>query len=57
MKLKLLLEMIREDGKGAEEFPVLFASFKQNSAGGWQEVVRRVNVSRNPSAPHKVARQ
>jgi hypothetical protein len=38
MKLKRLVEMIRQDGKGAEEWPVLFASFKQNSAGGWHEV-------------------
>jgi hypothetical protein len=38
MKLKRLVEMIREDGTGAEEWPVLFASFKQNSAGEWHEV-------------------
>ena len=38
MKLKRLLEMIREDSKGAEEWPVLFASFKRNPAGQWQEV-------------------
>ncbi len=38
MKLKRLLEMIRVDSKGAEEWPVLFASFKRNLAGQWQEV-------------------
>ncbi len=38
MKLKRLVEMIREDGEGAEEWPVLFASFKQNPAGEWREV-------------------
>jgi hypothetical protein len=38
MKLKRLVEMIRGDAKGAEEWPVLFASFKQNSAGEWHEV-------------------
>jgi hypothetical protein len=38
MKLKRLVEMIREDSKGAEEWSVLFASFKQNSAGEWHEV-------------------
>jgi len=38
MKLKRLVDMIREDGNGAEEWPVLFASFKQNSAGAWHEV-------------------
>ena len=38
MKLKRLMEMIREDGTGAEEWPVLFASFKQNSAGEWHDV-------------------
>ena len=38
MKLKRLVEMIRQDWKGAEEWPVLFSSFKQNSAGEWREV-------------------
>jgi hypothetical protein len=38
MKLKRLVEMIGKDSKGAEEWPVLFASFKQDSAGGWHEV-------------------
>lgn len=38
MKLKRLVEMIREDSKGAEAWPVLFASFKQNSAGEWHEI-------------------
>lgn len=38
MKLQRLLEMIREDSEGAEEWPVLFSSFKQNSAGDWREV-------------------
>ena len=38
MKLKRLVEMIQKDSKGAEEWPVLFASFKQNSAGEWHEV-------------------
>ena len=38
MKLKRLVDMIREDGKGAEEWPVLFASFKQNSAGELHEI-------------------
>ena len=47
MKLKRLAEMIREDGQGAEEWPVLFASFKQNTAGEWHEVegVRQPIVS------------
>jgi hypothetical protein len=38
MRLKRLVEMIQEDGKGAEDWPVLFASFRQNSAGEWREV-------------------
>jgi hypothetical protein len=38
MKLKRLVEMIQKDSKGAEEWPVLFASFKQNSEGEWHEV-------------------
>jgi hypothetical protein len=38
MKLKRLVEMIQKDIKGAEEWPVRFASFKQNSAGEWHEV-------------------
>jgi hypothetical protein len=38
MNLKRLVEMIREDGEGAREWPVLFASFKQNPAGEWREV-------------------
>jgi hypothetical protein len=33
MKLKRLVEMIREDGKGAEEWPVCMAFLRQNSAG------------------------
>jgi hypothetical protein len=47
VKLKRLVDMIREDGKGAEEWPVLFASFKQNTAGEWHEVegVRQPVVS------------
>jgi hypothetical protein len=32
------VEVIREDSKGAEQWPVLFASYKQNSAGQWHEV-------------------
>jgi hypothetical protein len=38
MKLKRLVEMIREDSKGAGERPVRFASYKQNSAGEWHEI-------------------
>jgi hypothetical protein len=47
MKLKRLVEMIREDGQGAEEWPVLFASFKQDTAGELHEVegVRQPIVS------------
>jgi hypothetical protein len=37
MKLKRLLEMIREDGKGAEEWPVFMVFLRQNSAGEWHE--------------------
>jgi hypothetical protein len=38
MKLKRLVEMIREDSIGAEEWPVIFASYKQNAAGEWYEI-------------------
>ena len=38
MKLKRLVEMIGQDSKGAEEWPVLFASFKQDSAGELHEL-------------------
>ena len=38
MKLKRLLEMIRGDINGAEDWPVLFSSFKQNPAGELEEV-------------------
>lgn len=38
MKLQRLVEMIREDSRGAEEWPVQFASYKQNAAGEWHEV-------------------
>jgi len=30
--------MIRQDRYGAEQWPVLVSSFKQNSTGEWQEV-------------------
>src|SRR3954454_4540125 len=38
MKLRRLLEMIRNDNEGAEKWPVLFSSFKQDSVGKWHEV-------------------
>jgi hypothetical protein len=38
MKLKRLVEMIGQDSKGAEEWSVLFASFKQDSADELHEV-------------------
>jgi hypothetical protein len=38
MKLARLVEMIRQDRSGAEEWPVLVTSFKQNSVGDWNEV-------------------
>ena len=38
MKLKRLVEMILKDSKGAEEWPVQFASFIQDSADEWHEV-------------------
>jgi hypothetical protein len=38
MKLQRLVEMIRQDRSGAEQWPVLVAFFKQNSMGEWQEV-------------------
>jgi hypothetical protein len=55
MKLQRLVEMIREDSKGAEEWPVLFASYKQNSAGEWHEVegVRQPIISVEVEEPAK----
>ncbi len=38
MKLQRLVEIIRQDRSGAEEWPVLVTSFKQNSTGEWQEL-------------------
>ena len=38
MKLQRLVEMIGQDRSGAEKWPVLVASFKQDSTGEWQEV-------------------
>ncbi len=38
MKLQRLVEMIRQDRSGAEQWPVLVTSFKQNSMGEWQEL-------------------
>ena len=38
MKLQRLVEMIRQDRSGAEEWPVLVTFFKQNSIGEWQEL-------------------
>jgi hypothetical protein len=38
MKLQRLVEMIRQDRSGAEEWPVLVTSFKQGSKGEWQEL-------------------
>lgn len=38
MTLTRILEMIRGDIWGAEEWPVLFASFKQDSAGELHEI-------------------
>ena len=38
MKLQRLVEMIRQDSSGAEQWPVLFSSVIQNAAGEWQEV-------------------
>jgi hypothetical protein len=38
MRLQRLVEVIREDSEGAEEWLVLFASYKQNSAGEWHEI-------------------
>jgi hypothetical protein len=36
MKLQRLVEMIREVSGGAEEWPVLFTCFTQNSTGEWK---------------------
>jgi hypothetical protein len=38
MKLQRLVEMLRQDRNGAEEWPVLFTGFKQHPSGEWQEV-------------------
>jgi hypothetical protein len=38
MKLQRLVEMLRQDRNGAEEWPVLFTGFKQYPSGEWQEV-------------------
>jgi hypothetical protein len=38
MKLQRLVDMIRQDRSGADEWPVLVSSFRQNSMGEWKEV-------------------
>lgn len=38
MKLHRLLEMIRQDRDGADEWPVFITSFRQTSTGEWHEV-------------------
>jgi hypothetical protein len=38
MKLQNLVKMICEDHSGAEEWPVLVTSFRQNTTGEWQEL-------------------
>ena len=38
MKLQRLVEWIHQDHSGAEEWPVLVSSLKQNSIGQWQEL-------------------
>ena len=38
MKLQRLVEMIRQDRSGAEEWPVLVSTFKENAMGEWQEL-------------------
>jgi hypothetical protein len=38
MKLRHLVEMMREDSNGAEGWPVLFASYRRNPGGEWHEV-------------------
>ena len=50
MKLQRLVEMIRRDRSGAEEWPVLFTCHKQNSTGEWEEV----NGAREPIASVEV---
>jgi hypothetical protein len=38
MTLRRLVEMIREDRTGANDWPVMFTSYRQLPAGEWQEV-------------------
>jgi hypothetical protein len=38
MKIARLLEMIRQDRSGAEEWPVFVTSFRQSPAGEWHEI-------------------
>jgi hypothetical protein len=38
MILPSLVKMIREDCRGAEEWPVLITGYQQNSIGEWQEL-------------------
>ncbi len=38
MKLTRLLEMLRQDGGGADAWPVLFTGYKKRSSGEWKEV-------------------
>ncbi|MEN6451548.1 MAG: hypothetical protein ABFC96_13735, partial [Thermoguttaceae bacterium] len=40
MKLHRLLEMIRHDRDGADEWPVFITSFRQTPTGEWHEVER-----------------
>jgi hypothetical protein len=45
MKLSRLVEMIREDCEGIDDWPVMFASFSQSSAGEWQETDGREAIT------------
>jgi hypothetical protein len=38
MKLRRLVEMIREDRAGADDWPVLFTAYTKSAAGEWREV-------------------
>ena len=41
MTLTRLLEMLRQDGGGADAWPVLFTGYKKQASGEWKEVARR----------------
>ena len=45
MKLQRLVEMIREDCVGVDDWPVVFASYRQAPAGEWQEIDTREPIT------------